>query len=94
MKIEKHDEQYMFYCPGCEVGHYVGFSWEFNNDFEKPTFKPSILVTWPANPEATEEFKEWRTERRCHTFITDGKIQFLDDCTHKLKGKTVELPEL
>lgn len=29
----------------------------------------------------------------CHSFITDGKIQFLDDCTHALAGQTVELPD-
>ena len=50
-------------------------------DVEKPTFTPSVMVTWPANPAASDEFKEWRTERRCHTFITDGRVQFLADCT-------------
>ncbi len=29
---------------------------------------------------------------RCHTFITDGRIQFLGDCSHKLAGQTVDLP--
>jgi hypothetical protein len=32
-------------------------------------------------------------ERQCHSFVTDGKIQFLPDCYHSLKGQTVELPE-
>ena len=27
----------------------------------------------------------------CHSFVTDGKIQFLGDCTHELAGQTVEL---
>ena len=30
----------------------------------------------------------------CHSFVTDGRIQFLGDCTHELAGKTVELPEV
>lgn len=30
----------------------------------------------------------------CHSFVRDGKIQFLSDCTHALAGQTVELPEL
>ncbi len=30
----------------------------------------------------------------CHTFITDGRIQYLSDCTHQLAGQTIELPEL
>jgi hypothetical protein len=29
----------------------------------------------------------------CHSFVTNGKIQFLADCTHKLAGQTVELPD-
>lgn len=28
----------------------------------------------------------------CHSFVTDGQIQFLGDCTHKLAGQTVPLP--
>lgn len=28
----------------------------------------------------------------CHSFVTDGRIQFLGDCTHDLAGKTVDLP--
>lgn len=29
----------------------------------------------------------------CHSFVTDGKIQFLNDCFHSLKGQTVDLPD-
>ena len=60
---------------------------------ESPTFTPSILVSYPANPNALEEFKEWRTERRCHSFVKDGMIQFLADSTHKLAGQTVPIPD-
>lgn len=92
-----------FHCPGCNSVHFIndkethqegGPIWEFNGDFEKPTVQPSVLVRWPANPNAIEEFKEWRKERVCHSFITDGKIQFLSDCTHALAGQTVELDEI
>jgi len=30
---------------------------------------------------------------RCHSFITAGRIQFLDDCSHDLAGQTVDLPD-
>ena len=30
----------------------------------------------------------------CHSFIRDGFIEYLSDCTHSLAGKTVELKEL
>lgn len=29
----------------------------------------------------------------CHSFVTDGKIQFLGDCTHELANKTVPLED-
>lgn len=88
----------MFWCPGCDSPHQVwigsgpGPRWGYNGNDSKPTFTPSILVTWPANPKAAEEFKEWRTERTCHSYVTDGRIQFLSDCWHSLAGQTVPLP--
>lgn len=30
----------------------------------------------------------------CHSFVENGTIRFLRDCTHALAGKTVPLPEL
>lgn len=30
---------------------------------------------------------------RCHSFVNDGRIQFLTDCTHSLAGQTVDLPD-
>jgi len=75
-----------FHCPGCGYGHAVRIKgsepvWQWNGDLNKPTFSPSLLVngTW--------------AEKRCHSFIRDGKIQFLGDCFHHLKGQTVEPPE-
>ena len=31
---------------------------------------------------------------QCHSFIRDGKIEFLNDCSHDLAGQTVDLPEI
>ena len=93
-KIEVHELGVMFHCPGCDSTHSITRDrWGWCGSFEKPTFSPSILVTYPANPEAGEEFKEWRTERKCHSFVTDGRIHFLTDSSHKLAGKTVDLPD-
>ena len=81
---------YKFYCPGCEGYHAVWTDkektpcWEFNGDVDSPTASPSILVRAPY-PEGI---------RVCHSFIKDGKIQFLNDCTHNLKGQTGELSEI
>lgn len=95
MKLEKADPQnnggynYRFFCPGCNHKH--GFMtegkvvWQFNGDMEKPTVNPSIKYSFKLHNEP---------EHICHSFIRDGKIQFLSDCTHSMAGKTVELPEL
>lgn len=76
---------YIFFCPGCEMGHAFnmegGVLWKFNGDLHKPTLRPSYLT-------GSNDFKE----HRCHSYITDGKIHFLGDCYHKLKGQTVSLP--
>lgn len=74
-----------FKCPGCGYEHTIIIegegAWGWNGSLEQPTFTPSILA-WASKP-----------ERRCHSFVTDGKIQFLNDCFHNLKGQTVELPD-
>lgn len=83
---------FIFGCPGCGCEHGVWTSkpaanraqWKWNGDMVKPTFSPSLLITWDT-PEGTP------TRRVCHSYVTDGKIQFLGDCTHALANKTVPL---
>ena len=84
-----------FNCPGCKMVHGISVAphekptWTFNDDFEKPTFSPSYLTWWGGTVD-----KKWVEKFHvCHSFIKDGKIQFLNDCTHELKGKTVEIPD-
>lgn len=54
--------------------------WSWNGSIDKPTFKPSILSF--GGTDGTE---------RCHSFVTDGKVQFLSDCTHAYAGTTLDL---
>lgn len=81
-----------FLCPACKEEHTIPVTtgakepqaWLWNGDIEKPTLQPSLLVNvGGSNP----------TMPICHSFVTDGKIQFLSDCTHELAGQTVEIPE-
>lgn len=78
----------------------TGPTWSFNGDYDKPTFTPSILVrsVQCEHDEAGEWTGEWKRDAQgkalpsiCHSFVTDGKIQFLGDCTHELAGQTVDL---
>lgn len=80
--------------------------WTWNGDPNKPTFRPSVLVRrghfserWkkgdPCSCTYNKEHPEAPTRfgcMRCHSFVTDGRIQFLADCSHTLAGKTVDLP--
>lgn len=83
--------------------------WAFNGDLEKPTFTPSILARnghyashhkqgdqcWcDYNKENPDDYTEGFECSVCHSFVTDGEIQFLPDCTHELAGQTVELPDM
>lgn len=56
--------------------------WSWNGDIEKPTLRPSVLTT------------REHISLRCHTWVNDGKAQFLDDCSHELRGQTVDMLEV
>lgn len=82
----------------------ASYCWSYNGNADKPTFMPSLLLQsdWWYPPVTEENLEEWKknpweqTKGKyvCHSFITDGRIQFLDDCTHELKGQTVDLPDM
>lgn len=80
----------VFFCPGCKYYHSFRIKhgddtnkpvWNWNGDMEKPTFSPSLLVNG-------------MTDQRCHSFVNNGQIQYLDDCWHELRGKTIDIPEI
>lgn len=86
-----------FWCPGCDQAHCVNGKWSIDRD--TVTITPSVLVggvQWA-------DGDEWHMPKHeripagepttCHSFVTDGRIQFLPDCTHTLAGQTVDLPD-
>lgn len=95
-------------CDGAHkvtVGNGPGPRWGYNGDPEKPTFTPSILIRsghYVPGHEGDECYCNWDKKDQkdfvdlrcsvCHSFVTDGRIQFLGDCTHPLAGQTVDLP--
>lgn len=81
--------------------------WGFNNDFHKPTFTPSLLVRrghYAQGQSKTAEDCYYCNDPEgkecgykcgiCHSFIKDGMIQYLNDCTHEMAGQTVELGDI
>jgi hypothetical protein len=83
-----------------------GPRWAWSGNAEKPTFSPSILVRGTEiTPKGRADLDAWRAAgcprpapeletvpTVCHSFVTDGRIQFLNDCTHSLAGQTIDLP--
>lgn len=82
------------WCPGCGQVHHPEFEgedgskpdgpcWTWNGrDDEGFGIEPSLLVY------------ETTTSPRCHSFIRDGRWEFLADSTHTLAGQTVPMVPL
>lgn len=87
-------DRYSFYCPGCKGWHTISSNMHtFNGDVDKPTVTPSILVTGHVHTDAPGYEYDSRPVH-CHSYITDGKIEFLSDTQNELAGQTVDLPDL
>lgn len=59
-------------------------NWTWNGNVESPTLKPSILTRGG----------DVDGEHVCHSFVNDGRVQFLDDCSHEFAGQTLDLLEI
>ncbi|WP_291350364.1 DUF6527 family protein [Desulfosporosinus sp.] len=102
--VDKEYDMLWLWCPGCDEYHAVKVNtpsgWGWNGSQEAPTITPSILVrgTKPISDEEAERILGGEhiepVPTVCHSFVTDGKIQFLTDSTHALSGQTVDLPEV
>ena len=109
-KLRTTENGLSYWCQSCEEMHAVnivpegaGGGWTFAGTYDAPTFKPSVRVTGVQGVNVKGEWTgEWKTgpdgkplPLNCHTFITDGKVQFLADCTDKARAGTTEpLPDL
>jgi hypothetical protein len=58
-------------------------NWSWNGDLDAPTLHPSILTRW----EGGDPF----VKIVCHSFVNNGVVTFLGDCTHSLAGKDLPL---
>lgn len=82
--------------------------WDWNGRLDLPTLSPSVLVRsakftakgqadyerWLAAgcPTPAPEFESAPTV--CRSFIRDGVIEYLGDCTHRLAGQNVPMGPL
>lgn len=91
---------------GIATGEGSGPRWGWNSDAVRPTFTPSVRVTGRDFTSAGEAaYEAWHDagchqpvpafeshDVCCHSFVMDGQMQFLADCTHALAGQTVPIP--
>lgn len=80
-----------FRCPGCNRTHRITVGqggWSWNGNAELPTFTPSILVSY----DGADAGRNGAPPAVCHSYVTNGRIQFLGDTTHALAGHTVDIP--
>lgn len=98
--LKKSEGTLFFYCPGCQYLHGVNTvnngspCWSWNGNVDAPTFAPSILVRTGRAVDPNHVPESDDIPEVCHSFVKDGQIQFLSDCSHKLAGMTVPLPFL
>lgn len=74
-------------CPACKCVHGFNTSpggWTFDSNIDKPTISPSLLVKY---------YRGEEVHKICHSFVREGKIQYLSDCTHELAGQIVDLED-
>lgn len=83
-KSDRH-HAWLVWCPACDSPHSFDERWTFDGNHERPTFSPSMLVRW-RDPEGG-------VQHVCHSFLRAGVWQFLDDCTHALRGVTAQAPD-
>lgn len=110
MKVKvSSDGRLTYRCPCGDTHVITRDTWQWNGDVERPTFSPSVLVTTGHHvPHGDREkngcWCSYNAENhaapapfgcyRCHSFVRDGQVQFLGDCTHALAGQTVPLGEM
>jgi hypothetical protein len=93
VEFDPEEKYVQFKCPGCGWTHILNTDpavgrpcWGFNGDVYNPTLTPSI--------NAWREYGGDRKTQRCHSFVENGRIRFLSDCTHEFAGQTLDLPEI
>lgn len=71
-------------CAGCGEIHCCRIEgrerpkWSWNRSLSAPTLVPSVLKKSPDGS-------------RCHSYVREGVVQFLGDCTHELAGEAVPM---
>lgn len=83
-KLRKHENKTAYICPACNEEHEINDSWQIEEKDGIVNISPSILFR-------AESFSYPEKNRVCHSFVKNNKIEYLNDCTHKMAGMTVDM---
>jgi len=100
-----HGLMLYLWCPGCDDVHGVsvestsGSVWQWDGNRDLPSIYPSILVSGVQWQEGHTFHKGNHAigvgeKTTCHSFVRNGKWEFLGDCPHTLAGQTVSVIDL
>jgi hypothetical protein len=100
--LRRAEDGYAHWCPGCQQMHRLPDSWAFNGDVNCPTFSPSFKHEGKQRVFVNGQWTgAWIRDAGgtpksfvCHYILTDGILNYCNDCTHELAGQSVPLPEL
>lgn len=78
--VERRGDDLWYWCPGCDCYQRIpiagSMAWQWNGSLTAPTLTPSILS---------------RGKFVCHSYVRNGRIEFLNDCTHQFAGQSVKM---
>lgn len=101
-KVREYIKQkgvFYFFCPGCKEYHSLhtiqpnnnGTTFVITGTLQSPTVTPMI-------GRIIEKFNKSKHANNpahvCNSRITDGKIRYLENCSHALAGRIVDLPNV
>jgi hypothetical protein len=107
LRLAQNGKVVQLWCPGCDEEHQLLINnpehgWDWNGDAVLPTFRPSLKTggmrttkdvegRWNGEWVRDEEGKG--IDEICHSYITDGVMDFLGDSTHALAGQQARILE-
>lgn len=94
--LRRQVEAYSHWCPACKMLHQLPDRLTFDGNLDSPTFTQSL---WHSGVRKLNVNGYWsgkwaRTPSVCHYVLTAGMLNFCDDCTHDMAGKSVPIPTL
>lgn len=94
-------ELVVHYCPGCKRIHTVrvdgppsipgNHKWQLTGTPDNPSLHPSVRFFYPESAYKDNPDLPWY---QCHYNVKNGRLEFHSDCSHELKGQTIDMPEL